>query len=145
MSEEEGPLSPFTHLHDMEGDVIHKHMSGITLGDFFESIGMNLTETCFKLDDGTAYCNDDTHSLKFYVNGKLNNKFDQYEIQDLDQILISYGVETEDELQVQLKSLTDEACIYSETCPERGSPPDESSCIGSEECLVPKPNNSDVK
>ncbi len=138
MSEEEGALSPFTHLHDMNGEIIHKHMSGITLGDFFESIGMSLTETCFTVDDGTAYCDDETKTLQFYVNGELNTKFDQYELQDLDRILISYGDETEAELQIQLSSVTDEACIYSETCPERGSPPDESSCVGSEECLAPK-------
>ena len=137
MSTEARPLSPFTHLHDMVGEVIHKHMSGITLGDFFESLGMSFTKTCFTLDDGTAYCNDETNSLKLFVNDKLNTKFDQYELEDLDRILITYGSESEEELEVQLKTVSDAACIYSETCPERGSPPPESSCTGSEGACLP--------
>lgn len=144
MSPEEAPLSPFTHLHDMDGEVIHKHMTGITLGDFFASIGMSLTDTCFTLDDGTAYCSDTNHTLNFFVNEKPNSDFGDYEIEDLDRILVSYGSEDEAALQSQLASVTDRACIYSETCPERGSPPDESSCTGSEgACLPGKPHDHD--
>ncbi len=141
MSEENSPLSPFTHLHDMDGGIIHKHMSGITLGDFFESLGMELTDTCFILDDGSSYCQNDTTTLSMYVNGRMTKKFDQYEISDLDRILITYGEASEEELQAQLSSVGDRACIYSETCPERGSPPDESTCTGSEDlCSAPAPH-----
>lgn len=133
-------FNPFTHLHDMNGEVIHKHMTGLTLGDFFTSLGMSFSETCFEMDYKTKNCNNETSSLKFYVNGSLNTKFDQYELNDLDQILISYGNESAEQIQAQLDSVTDEACIYSETCPERGNPPDESSCLGAEECLAPKIN-----
>ncbi|QQR55214.1 hypothetical protein IPG41_01475 [Candidatus Peregrinibacteria bacterium] len=137
MSEEGSPLSPFAHLHDGDGTVIHKHMSGITLGDFFESIGMKLSETCFTLDNGTTYCNDAENTLKFFVNGKLNKKFDQYEFGDLDRLLLTYGDETEEELQIQVQSVGDKACIYSEQCPERGTPPDESSCTGATDGCLP--------
>lgn len=139
MSSEESALSPFTHLHDMNGTVIHKHMSGITLGDFFESIGMDLSRVCLTLDDGTAYCDEEGKTLKFYVNGKANDQFNAYEFDDLDRILLTYGDETKEEIQAQLESVGDEACIYSETCPERGTPPDESSCTPSNDlCAAPE-------
>jgi hypothetical protein len=138
MSTEEAPLSPFTHVHDGDGEVIHKHMSGITLGTFFESLGMNWTSDCFILDTGTSYCEDATHSLRFFVNGEENEQFENYEFHDLDRILITYGTADEAELQRELASVTDRACIYSETCPERGAPPDESSCTGSStDCIAP--------
>ena len=37
MSEENKTLSQIIHLHDMDGNVIHKHANGVTLGQFFES------------------------------------------------------------------------------------------------------------
>lgn len=128
-SSDEAPLHDYTHLHDGVGTIIHKHLTGITLGEFFESIGMSLTRACFTTDDGTQYCGTNTKSLKFFVNGSPHSGFGDYELNDLDQILISYGPLEEPDLDAQLASVTDEACIYSEVCPERGTPPDE-SCVG---------------
>lgn len=143
MSTDTRKLSHFTHLHDGNGEVIHKHMTTITLGDFFESLGMRFTEECFVLDmdwanvdSGKSYCNNEEYTLKFFVNGKENIEFEEYEIKDLDQILISYGGETEEELALQLSQVTDLACIQSEKCPERGSPSPESTCLGNEDCVV---------
>lgn len=145
MSTDEHKLSNFTHLHDGDGELIHKHMSTITLGDLFESLGMSfgeyLGEDCFVLDadlpssdGGTAYCNDGEKTLKMYVNGKENDKLGDYELSDLDQILITYGDENDDEIQAQIDSVGDRACIQSEVCPERGKPSDESSCLSSGDC-----------
>lgn len=136
MSTEEHALSNFTHLHDGDGEMIHKHMSGITLGDFFKSLGMEFTEDCLALDTGKRYCSEAENTLKMWVNGKANEEFGYYEFKDLDQILISYGNETEAELNIQRASVGDRACIYSELCPERGEPPEESSCLSSADCVA---------
>lgn len=136
MSSDEHKLSNFTHLHDGDGELIHKHMSTITLGDFFESLGMQFTAECFKLDGGSFYCNEGEKTLKMFVNGEHNNEFGDYELSDLDQILISYGDETDEEIQTQIASVGDRACIQSETCPERGAPSDESSCLSSGDCTA---------
>lgn len=141
MSSEEAPLSPFTHVHDGDGEVIHKHMSGVTLGTFFESLGMQFSADCFVLDTGEPYCNETAHMLRMFVNGEENEDFEHYEFHDLDRILITYGVAEGEELEAQLDSVTDRACIYSETCPERGAPPDESSCSASTtDCIAPIPH-----
>lgn len=127
-SNDEDHKHEYTHLHDGVGHIIHKHRTGVSIGELFDSIGMNFSQACFALDTGEQFCNSNTKSLKFFVNGEENSRFGDYEIADLDQILISYGPKDED-VSEQLESLTDEACIYSETCPERGTPPEE-ACVG---------------
>lgn len=127
-SSDDNPLDPEAHLHDGNGDVTHKHRKGVTLNYFFKSIKMRLDKNCFMTDDGKKYCNDDRNELKFIVNGKANNEFGSYEFSDLDKIVISYGPKGED-ISKQIESLTDDACMYSEKCPERGKPPTE-NCVG---------------
>lgn len=125
----ENDLNPDVHLHDGVGTVVHKHRSGITLGDFFKSLKMELTKGCLRLDTGEAYCSGPANTLKIWVNGQPSEKFDTFEWKDGDRILISYGSETTTALQAQMDSVTRDACIYSEKCPERGTPPAE-ECVG---------------
>lgn len=135
MSTENKTLSNFAHLHDLNGNIIHKHASGITLEFFLETVDMKLNDTCFILDDGASYCNERNKKLKMYVDGKRNDKFADYDLQDEDRILVSYGDESEEEIQAQIQSVTEEACIYSLKCPEKGTPPEEATCVG-ETCTV---------
>ncbi|MDP3699104.1 MAG: hypothetical protein Q8R47_05965 [Nanoarchaeota archaeon] len=135
MSTENKTLSNFAHLHDMDGNIIHKHASGITLGFFLETLGMKLNDTCLALDDGVSYCNEGNKGLKMYVNEKHNDEFHTYDIQDGDKILLSYGDGSGEEIKEQLDSVSDQACIYSLTCPEKGTPPEEAACVG-ETCTV---------
>ena len=125
----EHPLDPFLHLHDGNGEMLHKERTSVTLNDFFESIGMNMTRACLTLDTGEKFCNSNTKSLKMIVNGDLRTEFGEYEMQDLDRILVSFGPSDDTDLQSQIDSVKDEACIYSEKCPERGSAPEE-ECVG---------------
>lgn len=136
MSEKNVIQSNFVHLHDMDGDVIHKHMSGITLKTFFTSLGMQFDGQCFRTDNAVAYCNSANKILKMYVNGERNYDFQNYDFQDMDRILITYGSEDEAAVQRQIKSVTDKACIQSLKCPERGKPSDESTCVSGTNCVV---------
>ena len=95
------------HVEDNEGDVLHVHATGITMAHFLRSLDMDLTAECLTLEDGTELCNDKEKSLKFYVNGKENNEYGSYIMQDLDKILVSYGDENEKEISQQLQSITD--------------------------------------
>ncbi len=120
---------PYVHIHDGVGSIIHKHKAGVTMGYFFETLGFELSDLCIKDDKGNEYCAGDGNSLKFFVNGKRVPSLVDYEFNDLDQILISYGPLVDTTVTAQLGSITDEACIYSETCPERGEAPTE-NCVG---------------
>lgn len=100
------------HLHDGKGDLIHIHKQGVSLGEFFTSLKMNLSKDAYKL----------------YVNGKVNTSFMSYIPQDLDKILITDSKD-DSTIQSQLTSVPDDACIYSLKCPTRGTPPTE-NCVG---------------
>jgi len=110
-------LKEFVHMHDMNGGVIHLHKAGITLGMFFESIGIELNSTCFVLENGTSYCNSADKSLKMFVNGQPNNEFDKLQLHDLQKILISYGNRSDSAIQNQINMVPSDACIYSGKCP----------------------------
>jgi protein-disulfide isomerase len=138
-STHEKELSPDVHLHDNNGDIIHLHKEGVTMEDFFESIGFRIIEgeqdLCLSIPGYS--CDEPGKRLKLVVNGKdLQNNdnlsFINYKLKDLDRVLVSYGTATNSALQNQIDSdklVKDEACIYSETCPERGAPPTE-ECVG---------------
>lgn len=126
-SSETNPLDPDAHLHDGNGEITHKHRKGITLGYFFGTIGMKFDGQCFATDDGKQYCNSGAKTLKMFVNGKENTQFGSYEFTDLDKILITYGDQTG--VADQISSIGDDACLYSEKCPERGKAPTE-NCVG---------------
>lgn len=128
-SSEDNPLDADAHIHDGVSSVTHKHRKGITLGYFFESIGMTFNDKCFITDEGIEYCNTVDSKLKMYVNGIPNTQFGNYEFTDLDKILITYGNDSESEIGEQMATITDDACLYSEKCPERGKPPTE-NCVG---------------
>ncbi len=124
-------LNEAQHLHDNNGNNIHKHLTKNTIPNFFESLGILITADCIQLDNGEKYCSDTTNSLKFFVNNKARSKEDfmVYEFKDLDRILISYGSENKEEIQQQLNAVTDISCKYSDKCPERGKPPTENCAV----------------
>lgn len=122
-------LSPDVHLHDGRGSLVHIHKLGVTLGEFFTSLGMSFTKDCFTDDTKNKFCNNSANTVKLFVNGKPNMEFDAYVPKDQDRILISYGNENDQALKQQIDSIPDDACIYSEKCPERGTPPTE-ECVG---------------
>lgn len=122
-------LDPQVHLHDYVGDVVHIHAKGVTLDQFLKSLGLGLSASCLVTDDGRQFCVGNGATLQMFVNGAPNTQLGDYQPQDLDRILISYGTNPESGLQQKLASVSDTACIYSLKCPERGEPPTE-SCVG---------------
>ena len=96
----------YVHIEDMIGTKIHKHAIGITFGYFFKTLGFEFNKDCFILDNKEEYCNNDEKRLKFYVNSKMNYEYGNYEIREGDKYLVSYGDESEEEIQEQLESIT---------------------------------------
>ena len=76
---------------------------------------MKLNSTCFVTDTGNEFCNEGDKTLKFYVNNQSSDIFDDYEFHDLDKVLISYGNETDSQIQTQLASITNKAGSTSKT------------------------------
>ena len=117
---------PDIHLHDNEGNILHRHADGVTFGEFLSSIGYTLDDTCVVLDTGVRKCAEGTTILALYVNGIRQDDIASYEVQDEDQILFYYGEEDTSVIDDALNTISDRACIFSGTCPDRGTPPPES-------------------
>ena len=126
-------LHPEVHLHDNNGNVIHHHGENINFSTFFDSLNISLSNNCFTIDEN-SYCTNETHELSFYINNNQVDTLANYVIDDLDQILILYDKKNIN-ITRYLDLVTDEACIQSALCPERGAP-SEGSCITGETCIV---------
>lgn len=109
-SKEGAELNPDIHLHSKNGKIVHIHKKGATLGELLASLKLGSTG-------------------KLYVNGSLKGDLVGYEPQDLDHIVIVLGKATDAQIKTMLASVSNDACIYSEKCPERGTPPPE-ECVG---------------
>jgi len=110
--------SGFLHLDDNQNKqdasgVLHIHATGVPLWIFFRSIGMDFNKDCITLETQQKFCNDGNKKLKFFINGKENNDFENYVFKDLDKILISYGDENEEQIRNQLNSITNFASLHS--------------------------------
>lgn len=94
----------FVHMEGGDGNLIHVHAVGITLGDWLNSVKIYLDSNCLMMDDGSRYCNSGGSTLKMFVrhcqafgaNVSCSewlhmNPTGDYTIQNLDKILISYG------------------------------------------------------
>lgn len=126
--DEEGEhLHAYYHLHDNVGHVIHRHKPGLHLGEFFSSLGILIGPECVTMSSGAEYCTMAEKRWMMAINGDVRPLDVSYVFEDTDTILLTYGSSAE-EVQQQIEQLTDDACLYSRTCPERGDPPDE-NCI----------------
>lgn len=128
-STEAKELNPDIHFHDGNGQVVHVHKAAQTLNDLFHSFDMDLGRDCLKLDATTTKCATGANKLRLYVNGQEQTEAGGYAVHDLDRVVILYGELSDATVQRELKAVSDLACIYSETCPERGKPPTE-NCVG---------------
>lgn len=100
--------SSWIHFEAQDGATIHRHSTGVTLGFLFESISIGLDDECFAFR-GTSgervFCTNEDYSLKFYVNHQPVPNLTDYVFEDEDRILISYGGETQEEIDAQLAEL----------------------------------------
>ncbi len=91
------------HVEDGIGDIVHVHKKGITMGDFLKTLDIKFNKTCITIPLEGSYCNTADKKLSFYVNNIENDEFNNYEIKDLDKILVSYG---KGDIKKQLESIT---------------------------------------
>ncbi len=115
------------HMHDNAGWIAHKHAAGATWKEFFAALEITFNSTCFVITNDN-YCNNETHRLLMFVNEKEVFDLEKHEIKDLDRVLITFD-KADTDFTAQLNNLTDEACLYSKRCPERGE-------AGSEGCVT---------
>ena len=82
------------HIEGLDGTVIHKHATGITIDHFLETLGMRFDKNCLVDDKGNNYCDSEESALKFYVNGNPNNEFNNYIIKQFPVVNLDYGIKS---------------------------------------------------
>jgi len=111
--------SSWIHFEESDGTTIHRHASGVTLGYLFDSLNIDvgqvdlnplkemqdLAPKCFIFPDGRQFCTNEDYSLKFYINHELVKDIYNYVIEEGDRILITYGSETSEQIEEQLREL----------------------------------------
>ena len=102
--------SSWIHFENQDGDTIHRHASGVTLGYLFDTLNIGLDDKCYRFPDGRNFCTvedkeGDEYSLKFYINHEKVKDISDYVINDGDRILISYGNESQEKINDQLLEL----------------------------------------
>ena len=101
----------YIHFENGDGDVVHMHATGLAMNNLFKSLNGDFNGNCIEFEQ-QMHCNDNNNKLKFYVNRKPNVEFGYYIIKDLDRILVSYGSESNAEIQKQLDSVTNFSSKY---------------------------------
>jgi hypothetical protein len=119
-------LHKHVHLHDGDDKVVHRHAEGITFKEFLQSLGYTLTNECLTDNVGKKFCTDQQNVLTLYVNKHPKTVLTEYIPQEGDQILLYFGAPENPYISSYLDSISSESCIYSGTCPERGTAPAES-------------------
>ena len=97
--------SQYIHVENNDGNTLHRHATGVPVGEFFASLGMNVTDSCFTLENKTSYCSNGNSNLEFYVNGNKTNSIANYVLKEDDRILIVYGNKNAIETQQDLDAL----------------------------------------
>jgi hypothetical protein len=97
--------SSWIHFEESDGTTVHRHSSGVELGYLFDTINIGIDNKCYIFPDGRQFCSNEDYSLKYYINHKLVNNVYDYVFEDGDRILITYGSETPDQIEIQLREL----------------------------------------
>ena len=97
--------SSWIHFEESDGNTVHRHSSGVTLGWLFDTLNILIDKDCYIFADGRQFCTNEDYSLKYFINGDRVNSIHDYVVQDDDRILISYGGETEVQINQQLNEL----------------------------------------
>ena len=97
--------SSWIHFEESDGTTVHRHSSGVTLGYLFDSIRIGIDNKCYIFPDGRQFCTNEDYSLKYYINHQRVNDVYDYVFEDGDRILITYGSETPEQIEMQLREL----------------------------------------
>ena len=92
--------SSWIHFEESDGTTIHRHASGVTLGYLFDSLNIGIDSKCYAFPDGRQFCTNEDYSIKYYLNHQLVDGINDYVIQDGDRILITFGNETPEQIEL---------------------------------------------
>lgn len=87
--------SPWIHYESGNGFLVHRHASGVTLGYFFETLGIEITEECISVRNSNRYCTNENFFLKYFINNNEVPSITDYVVLDNDEVLVIYDSQKE--------------------------------------------------
>lgn len=119
-----------THMHNKVNYVVHVHDEAATWGHFFANLGYTLGDSVLKTDEGVFTESEGSENvLSFLLNGKPIETVANKTIGDKDVLLVSFGDETDSDLQKQYKTIKADAGKYDESA-------DPAACTGTKSLTV---------
>lgn len=98
-------LSKDVFIESKNPNIIQVKKVGITWNDFFKTLPFKLTKDCLTTGTKETFCTTDKAQLKFYLNGVKTENLLDLEIKDGDRALVTFGGETEVQIQNQLQKV----------------------------------------
>ena len=98
-------LSEDVFIESSNPNVVNVKKAGISWGDFFETLPMELSSQCLTTGTGQTFCSNGTQTLKFYINGEFDSDALDREINEGDRLLVSYGNESDSQVTEQLQQI----------------------------------------
>ncbi len=96
-------LSADVFIEAKNPNIIQVKKSGITWGDFFNTLPFKLTKDCLTTGTKETFCTMDKSQLKFYLNGVKRDDLLDLEIKNGDRALVTYGNDSPEQIQNQLQ------------------------------------------
>lgn len=100
------------YMTESEPDVIRIKKTGITWGQFFETLPIQIYKDCLLFNTGYIYCNTSSKTVKFYINGLKEDNALDLGIRNGDRLLITYGHEDDSTIEKQIKSVPDPKVLF---------------------------------
>lgn len=98
-------LSEDAYIGSSSPNIVNVKKAGITWDDFFKTLPMKLSRDCLTTGTGQTFCTGTGGTLKFYLNKTLNQNALERTINNGDQLLVTFGSETQVQIQKQLQQV----------------------------------------
>lgn len=86
-------------------NIVHVKKDRVTWSDFFKTLPFALSKDCLTTGTKETFCTGTNGSLRFYLNGSLDQNVLDREINVGDQLLVTFGKEDAEQIQKQLQQL----------------------------------------
>jgi hypothetical protein len=98
-------LSDDVFIEGSNPNIVHVRKAGITWSDFFQTLPFSLDKECLTTGTGQTFCDREGGRLRFFINGIEDPDALNKVINEGDQLLVSFGNESEEDIQDQLQKV----------------------------------------
>jgi len=98
-------LSKDAYIESDNPNIIKIKKANITWDDFFKTLPFKLTSDCLTTGTQETFCTGQNGTLKFYLNDTKTDNLLSREINQDDRALITFGNETEAQIQNQINKI----------------------------------------